>query len=146
MEVLEHCPSDIQPHVLADLARVSAADGVVIISVPIETGPTLALKQAIRGAAAASGLKEYAGRERYRSAEFLRMLFAGASSRTDRPETTVVAAGGSTLRFTGHKGFNWRALERLIAARFTIERRLYSPVPLTRSWLNSQVWFVCRTR
>ena len=27
---------------------------------------------------------------------------------------------------------------------FTIERRLYSPVPLTGPWLNSQVWFVCR--
>ena len=29
---------------------------------------------------------------------------------------------------------------------FVIERRLYSPVPLTGPWLNSQVWLVCRKR
>ena len=56
MEVLEHCPSDVQPRVLDDLARLSRPDGVVIVSVPIEIGPTLALKQAVRAAAAASGL------------------------------------------------------------------------------------------
>ena len=146
MEVLEHCPSDIQPHVLADLARLSAPGGIVVISVPIETGPTLGVKQAVRAVAAASGLKEYAHRERYGFREFLRMLFAGAASRTDRPESTSVGAGGIPLRFTGHKGFNWRALEPLIAASFAIEQRLYSPMPLMRWWLNSQVWFVCRTR
>jgi hypothetical protein len=50
------------------------------------------------------------------------------------------------VRFHGHKGFNWRALETLIQRVFTIERRQYSPLPLTGSWLNSQVWFVCRKR
>lgn len=145
MEVLEHCPSDVQPRVLDDLARLSRPDGVVIISVPIEIGPTLALKQTVRAAAAASGLTEYASRERYRWSEFLRMLVAGRASTIERAENVAVTPSG-TVRFHGHKGFNWRTLETLIQRVFTIDRRLYSPVPLTGSWLNSQVWFVCRKR
>jgi 2-polyprenyl-3-methyl-5-hydroxy-6-metoxy-1,4-benzoquinol methylase len=145
MEVLEHCPSDVQPLVLDDLARLSRPDGVVIISVPIEIGPTLALKQAVRAVAAASGLTEYASRERYHWPEFLRMVVAGRKSKIERPETVAITPGG-TVRFHGHKGFNWRALETLIQRVFTIERRQYSPLPLTGSWLNSQVWFVCRKR
>ena len=62
MEVLEHCPSDIQPHVLADLDRMVRPHGVVVISVPIEIGPTLAVKQMVRAVAAATGLSEYAQR------------------------------------------------------------------------------------
>ena len=146
MEVLEHCPSDIQPEVLDDLARLARPDGIVVISVPIETGATLVVKQAVRAAAAARGLGEYAHRERYRPTEFLRMVLAGRTSQIERPETVVASATGATVRFHGHKGFNWRVLERLIERVLVIERRLYSPVPLTGPWLNSQVWFVCRRR
>lgn len=146
MEVLEHCPSDVQPRVLDDLARLSRPDAVVLISVPIEIGPTLVVKQAVRAAAAASGLTEYAHRERYRPAEFLRMVLAGGTSAIERPETIATTAAGDTVRFHGHKGFNWHALERLVSRPFTIEQRLYSPMALTGRWLNSQVWFVCRKR
>jgi 2-polyprenyl-3-methyl-5-hydroxy-6-metoxy-1,4-benzoquinol methylase len=144
MEVLEHCPSDVQPQVIDDLARLSRPDAVVVISVPIEIGPTLAVKQVVRAVAAAGGLSEYAHRERYRPSEFLRMLFAGSTSEIKRPVSVATTPSGVSVRFHGHKGFNWHALERLIARVFTIERRLYSPVPLTGPWLNSQVWFVCR--
>ena len=146
MEVLEHCPSDIQPAVLDDLARLARTDGIVIISVPIETGATLMVKQAVRAVAAASGLAEYAHRERYRPGEFFRMVFAGKRSQIEREETVVPSATGETVRFHGHKGFNWHSLERLIERVLVIERRLYSPVPLMGPWLNSQVWFVCRKR
>jgi len=146
MEVLEHCPSDLQPRLLDDLARLSRPGAVVVISVPIEIGPTLAVKQAVRAAASASGLTEYGHRERYRPSEFLRMVLAGRTSEIERPETVAITTTGTTLRFHGHKGFNWHTLERLIAQTFTIERRLYSPVPLAGPWLNSQVWFVCRKR
>ena len=144
MEVLEHCPTDVQARILGELDRLAAAGGRVIVSVPIETGPTLAVKQAVRATASLFGLSEYAGRERYRAGEFLRMLFAGAGSSIARAETTSTAEDGTVMRFHGHKGFNWRTLERAIAARFVVERRLYSPVPFTGAWLNSQVWFVCR--
>jgi len=146
MEVLEHCPTDIQSRILGDLDRLAAAGARVIVSVPIETGPTLAVKQVVRATASLFGVSEYAARERYRAGEFLRMFFAGPGTRIARPETTATAEDGTVMRFHGHKGFNWRTLERSIAKRFVIERRLYSPVPLTGPWLNSQVWFVCRKR
>ena len=146
MEVLEHCPADIQPQVLADLDRAVRPHGVVVISVPIEVGATLAVKQMVRAAAAATGLSEYSGRERYHLAEFMRMLLADATSQIERPVSTARTGEGATIRFHGHKGFNWRTLARVIERTFVVERRLYSPLPLTRSWLNSQVWFVCRKR
>jgi 2-polyprenyl-3-methyl-5-hydroxy-6-metoxy-1,4-benzoquinol methylase len=146
MEVLEHCPSDVQPQVLGDLAHLVRPHGIVVISVPIETGPTLAVKQAVRAGAAASGLVEYEDRERYRISEFMRMLLARDTAQIERPATITINAHGDTVRYHGHKGFNWRVLARVIERTFVIERRLYSPVPLTGPWLNSQVWFVCRTR
>jgi 2-polyprenyl-3-methyl-5-hydroxy-6-metoxy-1,4-benzoquinol methylase len=146
MEVLEHCPSDVQPQILADLDRVVRPHGVIVLSVPIETGPTLAVKQLVRAVAAASGLTEYDGRERYHLSEFMRMVLAGGTSQIERPFTTSTSPDGAVVRFHGHKGFNWRTLARLIERSFIVERRLYSPLPLTGPWLNSQVWFVCRKR
>src|SRR5262249_53866748 len=105
MEVLEHCPADIQPLVLADLHRAVRPHGVVVISVPIEIGATLAVKQLVRAAAAASGLPEYSGRERYHLSEFMRMLLASDTSRIERPLSTARTADGATVRFHGHKGF-----------------------------------------
>jgi 2-polyprenyl-3-methyl-5-hydroxy-6-metoxy-1,4-benzoquinol methylase len=146
MEVLEHCPSEVQPHVLDDLDRLVRPHGVVVISVPIEIGPTLAVKQLVRAAAAATGLSEYSTRERYRVSEFMRMLLARETSRIERPIHVAINTPGDRARFHGHKGFNWCALERLIERVFAIERRFFSPLPLTGRWLNSQVWFICRKR
>jgi SAM-dependent methyltransferase len=146
MEVLEHCPEDIRDRVLDDLRRLSAPGATLIVSVPIETGPSIAAKQAVRGFAAVTGLREYDGRERYNPREFVSMVFAGPRTSIARPETTTTLPDGRIVRFTGHKGFNWRALERSLTARFAIERRLFSPMPALGRWLNSQAWFVCRTR
>src|SRR4029079_6412957 len=128
MEVLEHCPSDVQPQVLADLAHLVRSHGVVIISVPIEIGPTLAVKQAVRAGAAASGLAEYENRERYRISEFMRMLLARDTSQIEHHATITINAHGDSVRYHGHNGFNWRMLARVIESTFVIERRLYSPV------------------
>jgi len=146
MEVLEHCPADLQRQVVDDLARVCSPCGTVIVSVPIEIGPALAAKQAARAFAAARGLNEYASRERYAAGELARMVFAGARTVMPRDETVVELDDGTSMRVTGHKGFNWRALERVIETRFVIERRMCSPMPLLGTWLNSQVWFVLRQR
>ena len=144
MEVLEHCPDGIRDGVLDELRRLSAPGAVVIVSVPLEIGASLAGKQAARALAAATGLREYDGRERYTAREFVSMLCAGRQTAIRRPESTTTLPDGRILRFTGHKGFNWRSLEEPLVARFTIERRLFSPIPLLGRWLNSQAWFVCR--
>src|SRR4029077_6654189 len=41
MEVLEHCVPDRTEKVIADLRRLVARNGIALISVPIEIGPTL---------------------------------------------------------------------------------------------------------
>jgi 2-polyprenyl-3-methyl-5-hydroxy-6-metoxy-1,4-benzoquinol methylase len=146
MEVLEHCPDDIQVRVLDQIADITAARGTVIVSVPIEIGPPVVAKQCARALVALGGLKEYTTRERYRAAELFRMLRATADTTFPREEYRGVGPDGSPTRFTGHKGFNWRALERLIGRRFAIEQRRFSPLPWLGPWLNSQVWFVCRKR
>ncbi|HEY7498513.1 MAG TPA: class I SAM-dependent methyltransferase [Vicinamibacterales bacterium] len=144
MEVLEHCPDDIQREVLDRIQAVMRPGGTLVVSVPIEIGPPLLAKQSARALIAMSGLSEYSTRERYRPGELARLLCAGSDTAFPREEYSTVA-DGRVNRFTGHKGFNWRALQREVARRFTIERRLFSPLPFLGSWLNSQVWFVCRS-
>ena len=144
MEVLEHCPDDVQLQVLEEIREVTAAAGTVVISVPIEIGLPLVAKQSARALIALSGLREYATRERYSAAELARMAAAGPDTVFRREEYAGASRDGRATRYTGHKGFNWRALEKTIAARFAIERRLFSPMPMLGSLLNSQVWFVCR--
>lgn len=146
MEVLEHCPDDVQPRVLDQIRQVMAPGGTLVISVPLEIGVPLVAKQSARALIALSGRREYATRERYRVSEIARLVAAGADTVFPREEYAGAPRDGRPTRFTGHKGFNWRALEKTIAARFAIERRLFSPMPLLGALLNSQVWFVCRTR
>jgi hypothetical protein len=136
----------VQHGVLDQIREVTAPGGTAIISVPIEIGLPLVAKQSARAFVAMRGLQEYSTRERYRLSELGRMVFAGAETAFPREEYVGTAGDGRTTRFTGHKGFNWRALQQLIAARFEIERRMFSPLPVLGSLLNSQVWFVCRNR
>ena len=144
MEVLEHCPDDVQAGVLDRVRDVTTPGGTIVISVPIEIGPTLVAKQAARGLVARGGLTEYASRERYAPGELLRMTFAGVGTEFPREEYVGRDNNGRPSRFTGHKGFNWRKLQRAVEQRFIIERRLFSPMPLLGSLLNSQVWLICR--
>ena len=144
MEVLEHCPDDIQETVLDRISDVTASGGTVVFSVPIEIGPTLVAKQGARALLALGGLTDYASRERYRPHELMRMLFAG--ERTTIPREEFSSGGEGSMRFTGHKGFSWRRLRRAILRRFDVARTLFSPLPALGALLNSQVWFVCRKR
>ena len=117
-----------------------APGGLVVVSVPIETGPSLVGKQLVRALAGLRGHGDYAHRERYSPIEMLR----GALG---LPVERVVFHGhGSegTFPYYGHKGFAWRDVQREIAERMVIERRMFSPLPWAGSALNSQVWFVCR--
>ncbi len=139
MEVLEHCLEAERRRILDELASVCSPQGRVIISVPIETGPSLLVKQCVRAAAGLRGLGDYAHRERYSPAEMIRAV-AGLSV----PRVVYTGAGATgPFSYYGHKGFDWRDVEREVSARFRIERRLFTPVRLTGRFANSQAWFVC---
>ena len=47
-------------------------------------------------------------------------------------------------RYYGHKGFDYRDVERELSARFTIVSKRFTPIPLAGAVLNSQAWFLCR--
>ena len=87
------------------------------------------------------------GDYRYRETYSPRELAAAALGRSQltRAEYTVDTPAGP-VRYCGHKGFDWRVLEREIRQRFSIERRLFTPLGPLGPLLNSQVWFVCRAR
>jgi SAM-dependent methyltransferase len=139
MEVLEHCLEPERRRILDELARLCAIDGRIVVSVPIETGPSLLGKQFVRAVAGWRGLGDYAHRERYSPIELVR-------SALGLPVARVSYEGhGAERPFTyyGHKGFAWRDVEREIAERMTVESRLFSPMPWARALANSQVWFIC---
>ncbi len=141
MEVLEHCLEPERRRIVGELGRLCAPGGLVVVSVPIETGPGLVVKQLVRAIAGLRGLGDYAHRERYTPLEMLRGAAGLAVPRV------VFSGHGSegTFQYYGHKGFDWRDVQREIGERLSIERRTFSPLPWAGA-LNSQVWFICRPR
>jgi SAM-dependent methyltransferase len=146
MEVLEHCTPAVVDAVVADLHRLLAPGGTLVVSVPVETGPTLVGKQLVRALAARRGMEGYAQRETYTAAEVARMLFARSGAPVERPVYRTRFASGQPNVYHGHKGFNWRALRRRLQMDFVLRRTLFSPIPLAGSLLNSQAWFVLTPR
>jgi SAM-dependent methyltransferase len=145
MEVLEHCTPPVRHDVLADLRRLVAPDGRVVLSVPIEIGLSLPAKQIARRFAGWRGLGDYRHAERYAFRELLTMTLAGPETEIGRPLYTN-RDGNVEYAFHGHKGFNWHALEREVTELFIVEERRCSPMPWLGTLLNSQLWMVCRSR
>jgi SAM-dependent methyltransferase len=142
MEVLEHCLEPERRRVLDELARLAGPSGLVVISVPIEVGPSLAGKQFFRALAGLRKLGDYQHRERYSPIEVMRSV-AGLS--VERVPFEGDGPDGP-YRYYGHKGFDFRELEREITERLTIVCRTFTPLPIMGPLLNSQAWFVCTRR
>lgn len=139
METLEHCTAPVVEVVLKDLARLVKPDGRVVISVPIETGPTFLAKMVLRTIAAWRGLSDYRYYESYPFRDAAKMLFASKATTVERP-----VYGGPEAPSHTHYGFNWRALRERVRAHLAIERTLFSPLGFLAGWASSQAWFVCR--
>ncbi|MGQ0506337.1 MAG: class I SAM-dependent methyltransferase [Myxococcaceae bacterium] len=139
MEVIEHCGDQAATQILDEMTRLLKPSGRIVISVPVEIGPSLLIKETLRTLAGLRRLGDYAFKERYTRAELWTMFRADANTRFERtpihPEEGVY----------GHKGFNWRALHQTLKQRFLVERVRFSPLPLSSS-VASQVWFVCAKR
>jgi 2-polyprenyl-3-methyl-5-hydroxy-6-metoxy-1,4-benzoquinol methylase len=139
MEVLEHCLTAERRRVLDVLAAAVKPGGRVVMSVPIEIGPSIVGKQLVRLVAGLRRLGDYRHREKYSPAEIVRSVLG---RRLDRIVFSGTGADGA-YQYHGHKGFDYRDLANEIATRFTIAQRLFSPMPWLGPVLNSQVWFVC---
>jgi SAM-dependent methyltransferase len=140
MEVFEHLV-EVEP-VLEGFARLLAPAGMLLLSVPVETGLPLLVKQTARRIAGWRGVGDYPGTTPYRWSELCAGLFAGARQHIERPRHRNT--DGS--EFHDHKGFNWMALREIIARRFELERTVASPLTWLTPHLASQVWFVARKR
>jgi len=138
MEVLEHVV-DRQP--VFDLwDRLLPPGGEIVVSVPNETGPALAIKQPARRLARRCGMSDYPGSAPYTWREYAGALFAGPRQHITRP----VHSGADGSTFHCHKGFNWRALRDELIQRWELVRIYRSPAPFLPVDFNSQIWFHLR--
>jgi SAM-dependent methyltransferase len=139
METLEHCTEPVVEAVLADVSRLCAPGGRVVISVPVEVGPSFLAKQAVRAIARQQGSSSYEQREIYPIRDALNMLFARRHTSIERPLFGEPPLVGHT-----HYGFNWRRLRDRVAHHLTVERTLFTPLGFLGGWVSSQAYFVCR--
>jgi SAM-dependent methyltransferase len=140
MEVLEHVVA--VDSIVDRLWRLLAGGGTLLVSVPVETGVPLVLKQFGRRLAALRGVEGYRGQQGYTIGEYVASIFAGSAPHIKRP---IYNVDGDTP-FHDHKGFNWRVLRDRLARRFTIEEVVASPLPWLGPQLATQIWFVARKK
>jgi SAM-dependent methyltransferase len=136
MEVLEHMV-DVES-VIDRFVRLLAPSGKLLISVPVETGIPLLIKQAARRIAGWRGIGDYPGTTSYTLSEYCMGVFAGSRQSIARP----IHRDANNRATHDHKGFNWMALRQSLAERFVIERTLGSPFKWLTPHLASQVWFI----
>jgi hypothetical protein len=140
MEVLEHVVA--LDNVIDRLWRLLAHDGTLLVSVPVETGVPLLLKQLARRMASLRGVDAYRGSSSYTFKEYLASVFAGSTQHMERPIYNV----DGDMPFHDHKGFNWRVLRQRLARRFVIDDTVASPLPRLGPNLATQVWFVAHKK
>ncbi len=140
MEVLEHVV-DPAP-LLETFHRLLAPGGTLVISVPIETGIPVVVKQIVRRIAGWRGVGHYPGTTGYTPLEMLRSVCARSTQHIVRP--VITGDDGST--FHDHKGFNWRVLRALVNAEFDLVRESTSPVEWLGPQLGTQRWLIARKR
>jgi SAM-dependent methyltransferase len=138
MEVLEHVV-DVDA-VIERLWWLLADEGTLLVSVPVETGLPLIVKQTARRIAGWRGIGDYSGTSSYTPAEYCASIFAGT-----RPHLKRMVYGlDGRMPFHDHKGFNWMALRDRLGEKFRIERVVAAPLPWLGPQLATQVWFVAR--
>ncbi|MBD2576104.1 class I SAM-dependent methyltransferase [Oscillatoria sp. FACHB-1406] len=133
-ETLEHVGN--AEGAIADFLPYAKPGAKIIISVPIEVGPSLLVKQIGRYFA---NLKGRYGYERYRISELVSAsLFWDAES--------FPSSHREDVELRAHKGFDYRKLEKIVKDKIAIERRYFSPFPLLGNLLNSTVVWVGRVK
>ena len=140
MEVLEHVV-DVAG-LLRTLHRLLDPSGRLVVSVPVETGLPLIVKQVVRWFAGVRGLGDYPGMAPYSFRELWAGLVAAGSQHM--PRTIHVGEDGFSIH--DHRGFNWRVMRDKVGEMFEIERTIASPLAFLGPGLASQVWLVARKR
>ena len=135
MEVLEHV-FDWEPE-LARMSRLLAPGGTLVVSVPVETGVPVLVKQVVRTIAGWRKIGHYPGTTSYSWSELAAAVLAGRTQHVIRP---VFDFGGGPAH--DHKGFNWRVLHERLKQQFEVTRVVASPFSWLGPGLATQVWFI----
>jgi 2-polyprenyl-3-methyl-5-hydroxy-6-metoxy-1,4-benzoquinol methylase len=135
-EVLEHV-IDVDS-VLDHFDILLRPGGHLVISVPVETGLPLIIKQTARTVAGWRGLGDYPGTGSYTLPEFYAAVTAGPRRQLNRP----VHRNADGTGFHDHKGFNWMALKNALRHRYRIHNTFGSPLAWLPPHLGSQAWFL----
>lgn len=125
-EVFEHLSAERQRTLTAEICGVLRPGGMLVISVPIETGPVGVVK----------GLTRF-------SAPQLRKLYTAKRlwlTLLGRPIPDVRTGHG----YLPHLGFRFRDLAPILSERFDLVETQYSPLPLAPKWMQSQLFTVWR--
>jgi SAM-dependent methyltransferase len=139
MEVLEHVVN-WDPE-LDRIERLLAPGGKLIISVPVETGFPLMVKQVVRRIAGWRKIGHYPGTSPYSLRELAAAVLAGERQHLPRPVFSSIHGP-----FHDHKGFNWMVLKKRLGRQFTIERVSASPFAWLGPHFATQAWFVLDRR
>lgn len=131
-ETLEHIGNPEKA--LAEILTYSQPGATMIISVPIEIGPSLLLKQIGRYFA---NLKGNYGYEKYTLREIV-------SAAIMWDVESFPSSHSLKNDYTAHKGFDYRKIEKLLSEKVKIQQRKFSPFPWGGNLLNSTVIWVCR--
>jgi SAM-dependent methyltransferase len=131
-ETLEHV--DDSAEAIANLARWGKPGARLIISVPIEVGPSLIVKQVGRYLATAAGPYGY---EPYEWSELVSAGLLWDADAFDSSHRHPTPVGGK-----GHKGFDFRRIRREVERFFQVDKALFTPFPFLGTAFNSTAFYV----
>ncbi|ESQ79779.1 bifunctional 2-polyprenyl-6-hydroxyphenol methylase/3-demethylubiquinol 3-O-methyltransferase UbiG [Asticcacaulis sp. YBE204] len=122
LEVFEHLPAEEIETALHHIARILKHDGVLIVGVPVETGPVARLKGWFRGL-------------RRNDFDTDPDRIAQAARGDIRFERFRMDLGNGGGYYPHHLGFDYRDLLRAVDSRFVVRKRQSSPF----GWLPPEV-------
>lgn len=123
-EVLEHVSLGEANRILVNCQKLLKPKGKLIVSVPLEVGPSSLLKNVVRYAVV---------RPRETNLTIANVLKIACYTPIERLDY-----GDG---YFGHMGFDYLEIERILRRHFTIKRRVFSPVPMFGWAMNSQVFY-----
>ena len=131
-EVFEHLPDAQTEDALAEIDRILAPGGRLVVGVPVE----------LWGPALAKGLFRILRRPDEFDGQWRHVLSAaGGRAPSPRPEVPI---GAGLAYHPHHAGFDHRPLLARIAARFEVERIAGSPFGVLPLGLNNELYMTAR--
>lgn len=124
LEVLEHLTERNQRKELKRMKSLLDQNGKLIVSVPIEVGLSSMFKN----------LTRILLRQSHKNTSLRTLVFSLFGIHFDRGDGSYISS---------HMGFYYHDLEKIfIASGFRVRQKKFSPVPMLKGVINSQVFFV----